>query len=124
MDIVNPLPRWRGFNLLEMYTQWHHGDFHEDDFRWLADWGFDFVRIPMSYRLWVEGGAYKHTPHKVFLAWLADVPEILASLKIGYALWNFRGGFGVLDSGRADVDYEDWYGHKLDRRMLELLRRF
>jgi endoglucanase len=29
----------------------------------------------------------------------------------------------VLDSGRDDVAYEDYKGHKLDRRMLELLRQ-
>ncbi len=29
----------------------------------------------------------------------------------------------VLDSGRADVAYEDWHGHKLDRALLEILRR-
>lgn len=40
----------------------------------------------------------------------------------GWALWNFRGDFGVLDSGRKDVAYEDFKGHKLDRQMLELLR--
>ena len=40
----------------------------------------------------------------------------------GWALWNFRGGFGILDSDRADVTYEDWRGHKLDRAMLELLQ--
>jgi len=29
----------------------------------------------------------------------------------------------VLDSGRKDVQYEDWHGHKLDRKMLDLLKR-
>jgi hypothetical protein len=43
---------------------------------------------------------------------------------IGWALWNFRGSLGVLDSGRADVQYEDFHGHKLDRQMLELLERY
>jgi endoglucanase len=42
----------------------------------------------------------------------------------GWALWNFRGSFGVLDSGRADVQYEDFHGHKLDRTMLDLLRKY
>jgi hypothetical protein len=28
----------------------------------------------------------------------------------------------VLDSGRADVAYEDWYGHKLDKKFLDLMR--
>jgi len=69
-----------------------------------------------------EGGAYRHTPHPVFLAWLTDVLEILAAHNIGWALWNFRGAFGVLDSGRGDVRYEDWHGHRLDRKLLELLR--
>jgi endoglucanase len=40
----------------------------------------------------------------------------------GWAMWNLRGGFGVLDSERADVQYEDYKGMKLDRKMLELLR--
>ena len=43
---------------------------------------------------------------------------------LGWALWNFRGSFGVLDSGRADVKYEDVHGHKVDRAMLELLRKY
>ena len=29
-----------------------------------------------------------------------------------------------MDSGRADVEYEDFEGHKLDRKMLDLLRRY
>jgi endoglucanase len=40
----------------------------------------------------------------------------------GNALWNLRGSFGILDSERKDVAYEDHRGHKLDRKMLELLR--
>jgi len=39
-------------------------------------------------------------------------------------LWNLRGSFGVLDSERTDVDYENFKGHKLDRKMLELLRSY
>lgn len=71
-----------------------------------------------------ECGCYRETPHQVFLAWFNDVLDVLTENNIGYALWNFRGDFGVLDSGRKDVDYEDWYGHKLDRRMLELLKKY
>ena len=43
---------------------------------------------------------------------------------LGWALWNLRGRFGILDSGREDVAYDDFRGHKLDRKMLELLRRY
>ena len=71
-----------------------------------------------------EFGAYKHTPHDVVLAWMADLLSVLRERDIGWALWNFRGSFGVLDSGRADVAYEDWYGHRLDRSMLRLLQKY
>ena len=50
------LPRWRGFNLLDMFTMRSKGDFTEDDFRWIRDFGFDFVRFPAVYRLWIEDG--------------------------------------------------------------------
>jgi endoglucanase len=69
-----------------------------------------------------EGGVHNKTPHTVALAWLRDTLELLKSHNIGYAVWNFRGSFGILDSGRADVEYEDFHGHKLDRKMLELLQ--
>jgi endoglucanase len=52
------------------------------------------------------------------------VLEILTGANIGYALWNLRGAFGILDSGREDVAYEDWHGHKLDRKLLSLLQEF
>ena len=58
------------------------------------------------------------------LRWLRDVLEILKEQNIGFALWNFRGTFGVLDSDRDDVAYEDWHGHRLDRRLLALLQEF
>ncbi|MHC4096831.1 MAG: twin-arginine translocation signal domain-containing protein [Planctomycetota bacterium] len=60
------LPRWRGFNLLDMFTMRSKGDFQEDDFRWIRDLGFDFVRFPMCYRLWIKNGDdYKiHEPRQ------------------------------------------------------------
>ncbi|HZL10246.1 MAG TPA: hypothetical protein VFC65_09625 [Prolixibacteraceae bacterium] len=54
------------------------------------------------------------------MAWFVDVLYILTDNQIGYALWNFRGDFGVLYSGRKDVVYEDWYSYKLNRKMLDL----
>ncbi len=71
-----------------------------------------------------EAGCYNKTPYDVFTAWITDVMDILKGHGIGYALWNFRGSFGILDSGRKDVEYEDWHGHQLDRKLLELLQRF
>jgi len=68
-----------------------------------------------------ECGCYNKTPHDVFLAWFGDVLSILSNHGIGFSLWEFKGSFGILDSGRKDVAYEDWYGHKLDRKLLELM---
>ncbi len=70
-----------------------------------------------------ECGCYNKTPHDIFLAWFGDVLTVLKENEIGFGIWEFSGAFGVLNSGRQDVDYEDWYGEKLDRRFLELLRK-
>ncbi len=69
-----------------------------------------------------EAGCYHHTPHPIFLAWLDDVLAVLREREIGWALWNFRGDFGLLDSNRADVSYTNWHGHQLDGALLALLQ--
>jgi aryl-phospho-beta-D-glucosidase BglC (GH1 family) len=71
-----------------------------------------------------ECGCYSKTPHDIFLAWFTDVIDILTSAGIGYALWNFRGDFGIMDSNRTDIQYADWYGHKLDSKLLDLLKKY
>ena len=71
-----------------------------------------------------EWGAFSRTPHKVALRWMRDCLELWKEAGWGWALWNLRGGFGVLNSQREDVDYENFRGEKLDREMLELLRSF
>ena len=49
------LPRWRGFNLLEKFiVQVANKPFREEDFAWIAGWGFNFVRLPMSYLCWSD----------------------------------------------------------------------
>jgi hypothetical protein len=60
----------------------------------------------------------------MFLASFTDVLDILTSNGMGYALWNFRGDSGILDSGRADVDYQDCHWHQLDARLLALLKQY
>jgi hypothetical protein len=55
--------------------------FGEEEFGWLGGWGFNFARLPMDYR-------------------------------------------HFMDSDRTDVDYEEFHGHRLDRRMLELLQKY
>jgi endoglucanase len=69
-----------------------------------------------------EWGAFQKTPRKAALAWMRDCLELWKEAGWGWALWNLRGSFGVLDSQRADVQYEAFRGHKLDRQMLALLQ--
>ena len=71
-----------------------------------------------------ECGCWNRTPYQVFIAWFGDVMDILKGYGIGYSLWQFRGGFGIIDSGRDDIEYEDWYGHKLDRTLLTMLQKY
>lgn len=98
--------------------------------------GWDRKRLEEHYKPWIdlrkqgcavhcgEGGTHNRTPHDITLSWLREVLDILKANDIGYAIWNFRGSFGIMDSGRSDVAYEDFHGHKLDRKMLNLLQEF
>jgi endoglucanase len=69
-----------------------------------------------------EWGCLNKTPHAATLGWVEDLLALWKEAGWGWSMWNLRGGFGVLDSGRTDVTYENFRGHQLDRRLLELLR--
>lgn len=71
-----------------------------------------------------EWGCYNKTPHDVALQWMRDILSLWKEANWGFSMWNLKGDFGILNSGRADVIYEDYKGHKLDRKMLELLKEF
>jgi endoglucanase len=71
-----------------------------------------------------EWGCYNKTPHDVTLRWMRDILSLWKEAGWGQAMWNLKGSFGVLNSERADVKYEDYKGHKLDRMMLELLKEY
>lgn len=68
-----------------------------------------------------EWGCHNRTPHATCLSWMSDLLTLWKEAGWGWSLWNLRGPFGVLDSDRADVLYEQCNGHLLDRVMLELL---
>jgi len=71
-----------------------------------------------------EWGAHNQTPGDIVWAWMEDCLRIFEETGMGWALWNLSGSFGVLNSGRAGVDYEDFNGRQLDRKMLNLLQNF
>jgi endoglucanase len=112
---------------------------HLPDPKWPGQVGDQYLSREMLetfYKPWIdlvnkgvgvhcgECGCYNKTPHDVFLAWFGDVLDILSKNNIGFAVWNFIGDFGVLNSGRTDVAWEDWHGEKLDRKFLNLLMKY
>lgn len=110
-----PEPKWPG----EMGNQYFSREKLEDFYKpWI-----DLVNKGVGVHCG-ECGCWNKTPHNVFLAWFGDVLDILSKNNIGFALWDFIGDFGILNSKRADVDYEDWYGQKLDRKLLNLLMKY
>lgn len=130
---------YQPFRLTHYRAEWMHGSDKWEEPTYPLQEGntvWDKARLTEFYALWkkleVQGigvmvgefGSYNKTPHKVVLAWMRDVLSIWKEMGWGFALWNFRGSFGILDSGRADVAYENWRGHKLDKAMLELLQAF
>jgi endoglucanase len=60
-ELRNKLPRWRGFNLLAKFNANRPEAFLERDFAWIKEWGFDFVRLPMSYHCWAKPDIYEWT---------------------------------------------------------------
>ena len=65
-----PTERWRGFNLLEMFNA-RYEPFKENDFKWMKEWGFNFVRLPMDYRGWIKDKDWEQFDESR-LAWVDD----------------------------------------------------
>lgn len=68
-----------------------------------------------------EMGVWPGIDHDVYLAYTKDIVALLNEYGIGYALWTFRGPFGVMDNGFSDVHYEDFGSHQLDRKLADAL---
>lgn len=70
-----------------------------------------------------EMGCYKYTPHAAVMGWFKDTLEVLSKMQCGWALRNFRGPFGVLDTERKGTKFKDWHGHQLDQALLTVLQK-
>jgi endoglucanase len=69
-----------------------------------------------------EMGCNRYTPPKIVYAWFNDTLDMIGGLHSGWALWNFRGPFGIVDTNREGTDYTDFHGHKLDHTLLKILQ--
>ena len=97
------------------------------DRQWLWDVGVEPWKEAQEQGIGVmvgEFGSHNVTPSAVALRWIEDMLANWKKAGWGWALWNFRGSFGVANSDRKDVVYEDWRGLRLDRKFVELLQRY
>src|SRR5277367_5755075 len=46
------IPVWKGFNLSGATRGSKVLAYRESDFEWMAGWGFNFARLPLSYWSW------------------------------------------------------------------------
>ena len=57
------LPLWKGFNLLNMFYK-DSGDrdsnFVEEEFKMMSEWGFNFARIPIDYRILIKNNDWNN----------------------------------------------------------------
>lgn len=84
----------------------------------------DFQKTTGSGVMVGEFGCGIETPHQVMLAWLEDLLKCWREAGWGWAMWNFRGGMGVANTGRKDIVPDQWHGLKLDRKLVKLLQKY
>jgi hypothetical protein len=70
-----------------------------------------------------EFGVHNQTPHNVAVGFLTDLSAFFRDNKLGWALWNLTGSFGIMNSDRKDCTYESFQGYLLDRKMLDALTK-
>ena len=114
-DITEPCPPWPPKSCTNA-VEWLENKFAKHWRNVLDDGTFLFVG---------EFGCYQPTvPHETFMAWLEDVLKMFDKYGWGWAMWNIDGQFGIMDNGRTDTRLEDFKGHKLDRKALDLLIKY
>ena len=118
------IPRWRGFNLLDYFSPNpprrfnHPGRTTEDDFRWMADWGFDFVRLPMAYPRWLDfDRSQPITPADMtnYDTKVVDEIDALVQLAHKYGLHvslNFHRAPGFCVNAGFNEPFNLWFDHE------------
>jgi endoglucanase len=71
-----------------------------------------------------EWGVMNQTPQDVALAFMEDYLSLWKEVGWGWAIWGINGSFGIVDNPRPGVELEDYKGKKVNRAMLELLKRY
>lgn len=79
--------------------------------------------IPKGYPVMIgEFGCFSQMDHESTLKFMENYFDSWRRRGYGWAIWDYDGPFGFVDSGRPDAEYVEIMGRKVDRKMLELLR--
>lgn len=68
-----------------------------------------------------EMGCYRRLPNDTALSWMTDMLAVFAEHRWGWALWNFDGPFGIVNSGRPLARHDTRNGYTLDGDLLDVL---
>ena len=80
--------------------------------------------IPKGYPVMIgEFGVYAKVDYESTLKAMERNISEWRRRGYGWAIWDYDGPFGFVDSGRPDAEYIEIDGRKIDRKMLELLRQ-
>ena len=69
-----------------------------------------------------ECGCYNKVDNQLALKWFKDLFSVYAELDWGFALWNFKGDFGIVNHNRKNTRWETINGFSVDRDLYELIR--
>ena len=79
--------------------------------------------IPKGYPVMIgEFGCYAKMDYESTLKFIDANTENWRKRGYGWAIWDYDGPFGLVDSERPDAEYIEIDGRKVDKKMLELLR--
>jgi len=100
----------------------------DKDMLWVKekqDWEFSLQDcVPRDYPTMIGefGCVACGVDHESALKFMESNMAKWRSRGYGWAIWDYDGPFGFVDSGRPDAEYVEIMGRKVDRKMLELLR--
>ena len=101
----------------------------DKDMLWVKEkqaWEFSLQDcVPKDYPVMIGefGCVACGVDHESALKFMESNMEKWRSRGYGWAIWDYDGPFGFVDSGRPDAEYIEVMGRKVDKKMLELLRQ-